>query len=95
MPTFTRRDNFNNTNRGTNGGHRVGGLFADAAGDFSGTTAPGGANNDGTVFDSSSIGPAPSSAAPTRRSKRSWRCRSTFETGLAQPLSGSKPAPCS
>jgi uncharacterized repeat protein (TIGR03803 family) len=55
MPTFTRRDNFNNTNRGTNGGHGVGRLFADAAGDFSGTTAPGGANNDGTVFDISSI----------------------------------------
>jgi hypothetical protein len=38
MPIFTTRVNFNNTNRGTNGGHRVGGLFADAAGDLSGTT---------------------------------------------------------
>jgi len=51
MPTFTRRVNFNNVNRGTNGGHRVGGLFGDAAGGFSGTAALGGANDDGTVFD--------------------------------------------
>jgi hypothetical protein len=57
MPAFTRRDNNNNnnTNRDGNGGHRVGGLFADAAGDFSGSTAPGGANGDGTVFDVPSI----------------------------------------
>jgi hypothetical protein len=37
MPAFTTRDN-NNTNRGANGGHRVGNLFADAAGDHFGTT---------------------------------------------------------
>ena len=55
MPIFTTRVNFNNTNRGTNGGHRVGGLFADAAGDLSGTTTLGGANGDGTVFDIPSI----------------------------------------
>jgi len=52
MLAFTTRDNNNNnTNRGANGGHHVGGLFADAAGDFSGASAPGGANGDGTVFD--------------------------------------------
>jgi len=55
MPTFAARVNFNNTNQGANGEHRVGGLFADAAGDISGTTAPGGANGDGTVFDIPSI----------------------------------------
>jgi hypothetical protein len=48
---FHHRVNFNNTNRGTNGGHRVGGLTADAAGDLSGTTALRGAYGDGTVFD--------------------------------------------
>jgi hypothetical protein len=46
------RDNIN-TNRGANGGHRAGSLFADA-GDFSGTTAPGGANGDRMVFDAPS-----------------------------------------
>jgi uncharacterized repeat protein (TIGR03803 family) len=55
MPTFITRLNFNNTNRGTNGGHRVDGLFAEAAGDFSGTTAPDGANGGGTVFGIPSI----------------------------------------
>jgi uncharacterized repeat protein (TIGR03803 family) len=39
MSIFTRRVDFNNTNQGTNGRHRVGGVPADAAGDFSGTAA--------------------------------------------------------
>jgi hypothetical protein len=55
MPAFTMRDNSNNPNRGANGGHGVGGLTADAAGDLFGTSAPGGANGDGTVFDIPSI----------------------------------------
>jgi probable HAF family extracellular repeat protein len=55
MAIFTRRVRFNNTNRGTNGRHRVGGLLTDAAGDLSGTTALAGANGDGTVFDIPSI----------------------------------------
>jgi hypothetical protein len=55
MPNFTTRVNFNNTNRGANGGHRVGGLTADAAGDLDGMTALGGANGDGTAFDIPSI----------------------------------------
>jgi hypothetical protein len=54
MPIFTKRLNFNNTNRDSNWGHRVGGLFADA-GDLTGTTAMGDANGDGTVFDVPSI----------------------------------------
>jgi hypothetical protein len=55
MPIFTTRVNFNNTNRGANGRHRVGDLIADPAGKLSGTTALGGANGDGTVFDIPSI----------------------------------------
>jgi hypothetical protein len=51
MPIFTTRVNFNDTNQGANGRHRVGGLTADAAGNLSGATALGGANGDGTVFD--------------------------------------------
>jgi hypothetical protein len=50
---LTMRDNIR-TNRGANGGHRVGGLFAAAAGEVSGTAAPGGANTDATAFGISS-----------------------------------------
>ncbi len=55
MPIFTTRVNFDNTNRGTNGRHRVGGLTADAAGGHVGMTALGGADNFGTLFDIPSI----------------------------------------
>jgi hypothetical protein len=70
MPTFNTPVNFNNTNRGTNGGHRVGDLLADAAGDLS-ALALGGANGDGTAFDipplTAATTPAhrPASTAPT------------------------------
>ena len=41
---------------GTNGRHRQAGLIADAAGDLFGTTASGGANGDGTVFEIAKTG---------------------------------------
>jgi hypothetical protein len=51
MPICRTRVNFNDTNRGANGGHRVGGVPADAAVDFPGEAALDGGNGDGTVFD--------------------------------------------
>ena len=47
MASITTLVNFNDANGAT----PVAGLIADAAGDLFGTTAAGGANNDGTVFE--------------------------------------------
>jgi hypothetical protein len=83
MPTFTTRVNFNNTNQGANGGHRVGGLFADAAGDLSGTTVPGGANGDSTAFDIPSINGSdagtPASFIGTDGAYPDLQCRDSFQ----------------
>jgi uncharacterized repeat protein (TIGR03803 family) len=46
-PTLVTLASFN----GANGAYPLGGLIADAAGDFFGTTTNGGASNDGTVFE--------------------------------------------
>jgi uncharacterized repeat protein (TIGR03803 family) len=76
MPTLTTLVSFNNTD----GGDPEAGLIADAAGDLFGTTANGGANGDGSVFEIVKTGGSYASTPVTLVSFN--------ETDGAQPVTG-------